>query len=370
MNISVFGFNLQSAEYGDLTHYFRGLFKAMKKLRHSITYYHPDMPVRFANSELEEPKYLTVKTFQATALGLKEAVDAAMAESEIVIKISNMGLFDLELEDTLLRKRETRQLVLFWDINPPVTFGQFRKFPKHPLIKQIRQFDAVLTYGGGAEAEKAYKDNGAREALSVYNAFDDQLLKPVEAGEREADLLYVGNNIPHLYTPMREYLATPAHKLKKKQVVVSGGHWKEIKLPQNVKPIDMPALQEIQQLYLSSQFVLNLNRFEGGEYPYPPKQTLFNAAGAGACVITSPFPGLEQFFRKNSEVLVAENGKDVVKYMSNVSVKQAKDIGQSAKAHVLAEHTYTHRASEIHELFKELRVKRRKLAKKVEAGEK
>ena len=44
---------------------------------------------------------------------------------------------------------------------------------------------------------------------------------------------------------------------------------------------------------------------------FSPATRVFEAAGAGACLITDAWVGLELFLKEGEEVLVARDGKDV-----------------------------------------------------------
>jgi spore maturation protein CgeB len=78
---------------------------------------------------------------------------------------------------------------------------------------------------------------------------------------------------------------------------------------------------------------------------------VFEAAGAGACIITDHWEGIEMFLEPNREILVACNGEDVVRIMRELTHTRARQIGAASKHRVLAEHTYAHRAARAASLF-------------------
>jgi spore maturation protein CgeB len=90
--------------------------------------------------------------------------------------------------------------------------------------------------------------------------------------------------------------------------------------------------------------VLNVTREGEAECGYSPEARVFEAAGAGACVITDAWDGIEQFFEPGEEILVAANGDDVVDLMRSLTWTQAEKIGQAARQRALWEHTYLQRA--------------------------
>jgi spore maturation protein CgeB len=70
---------------------------------------------------------------------------------------------------------------------------------------------------------------------------------------------------------------------------------------------------------------------------------VFEAAGAGACLITDAWEGIERFFEPGREILVAENGPAVAEQLARLTPEEARRIGDAARRRALAEHTYTQR---------------------------
>jgi spore maturation protein CgeB len=93
--------------------------------------------------------------------------------------------------------------------------------------------------------------------------------------------------------------------------------------------------------------VLNVSRESMARYGFSPATRVFEAAGAGACLITDAWEGLELFFDPGNEMLVAQHGEQVAEHVRSLDGKTARTIGQAAYARVLAQHTYAHRATQL-----------------------
>jgi spore maturation protein CgeB len=78
---------------------------------------------------------------------------------------------------------------------------------------------------------------------------------------------------------------------------------------------------------------------------------VFEAAGAGACLITDSWDGIGMFLTPGEEILVARDGADVADIVAGLSRERAKAIGAAARARILAEHTYDLRAATLHRLL-------------------
>jgi spore maturation protein CgeB len=94
----------------------------------------------------------------------------------------------------------------------------------------------------------------------------------------------------------------------------------------------------------SARLVLNVSRQDMARVGYSPATRVFEAAGAGACLVSDSWEGLERFLEPGREVLLAEDGNDVAAWLHRVDDDQAREIGERALRRVLDEHTYHHRA--------------------------
>ena len=83
---------------------------------------------------------------------------------------------------------------------------------------------------------------------------------------------------------------------------------------------------------------------------FSPSGRLFEAAACSAPMISDSWPGIEQFFRPESEILIARNSQEVVSALER-SDEELRSIGLAARERVLKEHTSTHRAIELERLL-------------------
>ena len=93
--------------------------------------------------------------------------------------------------------------------------------------------------------------------------------------------------------------------------------------------------------------VLNVNRESMAETGYSPPTRVFEVAGAGRCMITDQWAGVEQFFEPEREILVAASAEDVVDFLRQVTTTEAEHIGNAMRARALRDHTYAQRAAEV-----------------------
>jgi spore maturation protein CgeB len=80
---------------------------------------------------------------------------------------------------------------------------------------------------------------------------------------------------------------------------------------------------------------------------FSPATRIFEAAGAGACVLTDAWEGIELFLQPGEEILVARDGADVAAQLRWLTPERASHIGRAARRRILAEHTYAQRATRL-----------------------
>jgi spore maturation protein CgeB len=85
---------------------------------------------------------------------------------------------------------------------------------------------------------------------------------------------------------------------------------------------------------------------------FSPATRVFEAAGAGACIITDAWLGVELFLKPDEEILIAGDGDDVAEILRHLTPERAKAIGNRALQRVTGEHTYALRAVLADELFR------------------
>ena len=124
-------------------------------------------------------------------------------------------------------------------------------------------------------------------------------------------------------------------------------------MPANVQWIDHVPTRDHNALNSSALSVLNVNRESMAANGFSPPTRVFEAAGAGACLITDAWEGIEHFLKPDHEVLVARDGQDVVAHLRSLTPERAHEIGRHAFARVIAEHTYTRRGGQVDAILRE-----------------
>jgi len=362
MKIAFYGSSLVSAYWNGAATYYRGLLRALAEKGYDITFYEPDVYDRQKNRDIDPPEWCKVVVYEGTVAALKKATEEA-AGADVVVKASGVGFEDDLLLEELLRKARPESLKIFWDVDAPATLAEVRGAPDHPLRRAVGDIDMVLTYGGGDPVVDAYRSIGAQECIPIYNALDPKTHHPVSAEPRfTADLGFLGNRLPDREARVEEFFLNPASRLSDQTFLLGGSGWQDKPMSQNVTYIGHVSTRDHNAFNVTPKAVLNISRASMAENGFSPATRVFEAAGAGACLITDYWEGIELFLKPDEEVLVARDGRDVADILAGLSQERAKEIGQRALQRVLSEHTYAHRAETVDLLF-------RRHAEKLEAAE-
>jgi spore maturation protein CgeB len=115
-------------------------------------------------------------------------------------------------------------------------------------------------------------------------------------------------------------------------------------VPANVRRLGHVFTRDHNALNCTARCVLNISRESMALNGWSPATRVFEAAGAGACLITDRWRGIEMFLEPGREVLVADDGAAVAAIVRGIGEAEARRIGAAARRRVLAEHTYRDRA--------------------------
>jgi spore maturation protein CgeB len=343
-SIAFYGSSLLSSYWNGAATYYRGILKALATLGYEITFYEPDAFDRQQNRDMDEPDWARVVVYAATPSGLAEALEGAR-NADIVVKASGVGVFDDELVAALLTHARSDALKIFWDVDAPATLAALRDDPNAVLHRILPKLDVVLTYGGGDPVVTAYEALGAKRCLPVYNGLDPDTHFPVPPNPRfDADLAFLGNRLPDREARVGTYFFDAARRLPERRFIIGGSGWEPHQLPENVSHIGHVGTKDHNAFNRSPLAVLNISRDAMASVGFSPATRVFEAAGAGACLITDAWEGLELFLEPDVEVLVVYGTEDVVRTLQNLTPERANAIGEAARRRVLADHTYASRA--------------------------
>jgi spore maturation protein CgeB len=353
LDIAFFGSSLVSAYWNGAATYYRGIVRALDARGHRVTFYEPDAFERQHHRDIEDPPWAKVVVYSAESEDSVRAAVNSAARADLVIKASGVGVHDELLESLVLDLRDggprgRRMQVAFWDVDAPATLDRVQSRRDDPLRALIPLYDYIFTYGGGEPVISAYEALSARCCVPIYNGLDPETHFPAPPyAPFSVDLAFLGNRLPDREARVEEFFLEAARLLPDKSFLLAGSGWAGKPMPSNVEPLGHLPTADHNAFNCSPRAVLNVSRESMARYGFSPATRVFEAAGAGACVITDAWEGVECFLEPGREILVAESGADVAAHLRDLTPERARDIGEAARERMLAEHTYDRRVEEI-----------------------
>jgi spore maturation protein CgeB len=353
--IAFFGSSLVSAYWNGAATYYRGIVRALADRGFPVTFYEPDAYDRQKHRDIADPPWARVVVYpvgdEAGDTGVLAALEQARS-ADIIVKTSGVGVFDELLDRAVLEHKAPYAQAIFWDVDAPATLERLAGDPRDPFHALVPRYDAVLTYGGGEPVVRAYTNAGAGLCVPIYNALDPTTHYPVPPDPRfRADLGFLGNRLPDREARVDHFFFAAARECPDATFLLGGNGWGDKPMPSNVRYVGHVYTGDHNAFNCTPSAVLNISRDSMARFGFSPATRVFEAAGAGACLITDAWDGIEQFLEPEREVLVARDGGEVAHQLARLTPAAAARIGQAARARIVAEHTYTHRALQLDALL-------------------
>jgi spore maturation protein CgeB len=347
MRIAFFGSSLVSCYWNGAATYYRGLVRALSARGHRVTFFEPDAFDRQAHRDMADPAWADVTVYD---VGEWERAVEDATRHDVVVKASGVGVLDAELEAAIAAL--DLPTTIYWDVDAPATLARLEADEHDPLRALLPRYDLVLTYGGGVAVVDRFTELGARGCVPVYNALDPETHHPIAPDRRFAcGLALLANRLPDREARIEEFFFRAAALAPERPFLLGGAGWDEQELPASVRYLGHVGSRDHNAVNCSALAVLNVTRESMIANGHSPPTRIFEAGGAGACVITDAWEGVELFLEPGREVLVATDGEDVASLLRGLSPTRARRIGEAARRRLLAEHTYARRAAQVEDVL-------------------
>src|SRR5205814_9322686 len=130
-------------------------------------------------------------------------------------------------------------------------------------------------------------------------------------GRFASDVAFLGNRLPDREARVDDFFFDAARRLEERQFLLAGNGWDDKPKPANVRAIGHLYTADHNAFNCTPLTVLNISRDSMARYGFSPATRVFEAAGAGACIITDHWEGIDTFFEPGSELLSARDGDEV-----------------------------------------------------------
>jgi len=346
MKLVVFGLAVSSSWGNGHATLWRGLIRALAQQGHQVVFFERDVPYYAQHRDLPELNGAILRLYSSWE-EISETARRDVEEADVGM-VTSYCPDGIEAADLVLGT--VKGLSVFYDLDTPITLERLRRGEVVTYLPPggLSDFDLVLSYTGGPAVEELKQRLGARRVVPLYGSVDPLVHYPVPSVERyRADLSYLGTYAEDRQRALLELFIEPARYRPARRFLIGGAQYPQaFPWTDNIYFVRHLPPAEHAEFYCSSRMTLNVTRAAMAEMGYCPSGRLFEAAACGAAVLSDNWPGLEEFFDPDTEILVAGSTADVLAALE-LSDAELSQVAAAARERVLADHTAERRALEL-----------------------
>lgn len=213
----------------------------------------------------------------------------------------------------------------------------------------LSEYDAFFSNSKGVIPD--LEELGARNIHTLYYAADPDLFKPVEL-TKDIDISFYGAGNALREEWMTNMITKPSQILKKSAFCVAGGGF-SMGLG-NANLIGDLSFSNYRNFCCRSKMCLNITRWSHTSIFASSTARPFELAAFGACIVSQPYNGIEEWFEEKKELVIAHTENEVLPIYQELldSDNEREKIGERARSRILKDHTYKNRAEELISVLK------------------
>jgi spore maturation protein CgeB len=351
LDIVVLGLSITSSWGNGHATTYRGLVRELEGRGHRVLFLERDQPWYADNRDMAHPPFgRTVLYDNLDELRGRHA--GAVRDADLVI-VGSYVPDGIAVGEWVTRT--ARGATAFYDIDTPVTLATLAAGACEYLTTElVGRYDMYLSFTGGPTLDRIEQQLGSPMARPLYCSVDERLYY-AEARPVRWHLGYMGTYSDDRQPTLERLLLSVAREWKEASFIAVGPQYPDsIVWPPNIKRVTHLAPRHHRAFYNEQRFTLNITRAAMIAAGWSPSVRLFEAAACGTPIITDDWNGLDSFFTRDEEILVAGSTADVLSMLQDVPEAERLAIGARARRRVLSEHTAAHRAAELESYAYEL----------------
>jgi glycosyltransferase involved in cell wall biosynthesis len=244
-------------------------------------------------------------------------------------------------------QRKHGKPVLYYDGDVPASLPNLRGFASGFRIYQgadPAEYTAFISNSKGGEA--ALRELGARAVHTLYYGADPDVFSPVDVPAQDVDVLFYGHGREYRQAWIADMIAGPSQALPEARFAVRGTRLGDLGRAETLPYLSFSKLREYA---CRSKINLCITRLAHASVYGSSSSRPFELAAMGCCIVANPYAGIEEWFEPGKELFVVESQAEAVELyrhlLAHDSVRRA--AGDAARARVLAQHTFRHRARQL-----------------------
>lgn len=361
MRIVLFCHSLVSDWNHGNAHFLRGVCSELLARAHDVRVFEPEGAWSVENLVAEHGRqpleefgrvfpHLRSRRYEAATLDLGEALDGAdlvlVHEWNEPALVARIGEY---------RRDNAGVRVLFHD-----THHRSVTQPESMAAYDLRHYDGVLAFGG--VIRDLYRRQGwAAQAWTWHEAADTRVFRPLQAVEREGDLVWIGNwGDDERTAELGEFLLEPVRELGLRARIHGVRYPEHARASLRDAGIEYAgwiANHKAPEVFARFAVTVHVPRRPYVQaLPGIPTIRVFEALACGIPLVSAPWSDSEGLFDAGADFLVARNGDQMQQHLRDVlnDPALARELVQHGRNTILARHTCANRVDELLQIHAEI----------------
>jgi spore maturation protein CgeB len=195
----------------------------------------------------------------------------------------------------------------------------------------LSEYDAFFSNSKGVIPD--LKELGARNIHTLYYAADPELFRPIKTAKK-IDVSFYGHGSELREEWMNNMITQPSTRLTNRNFCV-GGKGFDISLGKAAMAGYM-SYSEFRKFCCQSKICLNITRWSHTSVYASSTARPFELAAFGACIVSQPYEGIEEWFEPGKEMIITRNENEILPLYEELldSEDKREKMGENARLRI------------------------------------
>ena len=187
---------------------------------------------------------------------------------------------------------------------------------------------------------------------TIYYGADPDVFSPVTVPVQDIDVMFYGHGREYRQQWIADMITAPSNALPEARFAVRGTKLGDLGRTETLPYLSFSKLREYA---CRSKINLCITRRAHASVYGSSSSRPFELSSMGCCIVANPYAGLEEWFEPGKEIFVVNSYDEALERYRYLLAHDSERlaVGQAARARVLKEHTFRHRAQQLVDVVRE-----------------
>lgn len=250
-------------------------------------------------------------------------------------------------------QRKHDKPVFYYDGDVPASLPNMKGFATGFRIYQganPAEYTAFISNSAGAA--QALRDLGARAVHPLFYGVDPDVFSPMNVPGQDIDVMFYGHGREYRSEWIDAMITAPSEAMPDARFAVRGTKLGNLGCTEMLPYLSFSKLREYS---CRTKINLCITRLAHASVYASSSSRPFELASMKACIVANPYEGIENWFEPGKELFVVNSQEEAIdRYRYLLSHEEERlGMGEAARARVMKEHTFRHRANQLVEIIKQ-----------------